>query len=167
MIEREDGSQQRSGCGKVSGEEGKSNRVWELKQVRMRAYNKGCVTSLVSLPRFCVTNCQVIKTKLRGYLINCGVPPPAKIRITEPEQNKIFFPEKWLRCSLAPPAYVLPLHFNFLQYYVWVCCIFAGFLWSNFVRSNQQTEAENNDVEVVSQFELQQSPRLRRAMTLY
>ena len=66
-------------------------------QVSMHAHNKGCVTSLVSLPRFCVTNPQVIKTKLHVCLVNRGVPPPAMKRQTEPEKKKIFFSEKWLR----------------------------------------------------------------------
>ena len=52
----------------------------------------------------------------------------------------------WLR----PPTYIRSIFIS-LQYYVWVCGIFAGFSGQNFCRSNQRTEgvAENNVVEVV------------------
>ena len=61
-----------------------------------------------------------------------------------------------VKTSLAPPTYVLFSIFISLQYYVWVYYIFAGFLQSNIVRADQRTEgvAENNYIEVVSQFEL-------------
>ena len=56
----------------------------------MRAHNQGCVTSPVYLPCFCVTNRQVIKTKLQVYLVNCGAPPPVKKKANGEKEN-IFF----------------------------------------------------------------------------
>ena len=48
----------------------KHNYTQRCTQVRMSAHNQGCKTSLVSLPRFGLTNRQVIKTKLHVYVVN-------------------------------------------------------------------------------------------------